>query len=153
VDRRLRHRLPALSWNPLRREQDAFQLVLVAIGVGALVVLGSWISTWVGIGVVVGLLAAGCWLLLRRRRTTRVAAVRRILLVGAVSGDVVASLAAHAETRLVSDAAAVEEALHVFPADEIVVADASLADELRARFVVPVRVLGAGGYLPETASR
>ncbi len=154
MDRRVRDRVPALTWNPLRDEGAAFQLVLIAIGVGGLIVLGSWISTWVGIGVVAALLAAGSGLLLgRRRRRTAVVAGQRIMFVGEPSQQLLASLRALAVVSVVTDAAAVEDALREFPADEIVVLDPALADALRARFVLPVGLARAEGYLPETASR
>ena len=155
MDRRLRDGLPALTWNPFRDEGDAFQLVLVTIAVGALVVAGSWISTWVGLGVVVALVVAGGGLLWRRRRrrTSTVEPVRRVLLVGEPTADLVTALGSFAEVRVVADAGAVEDALRTFAADEIVVLDPAVVAVLRARFVVPVRGAVAEDYLPETASR
>jgi hypothetical protein len=154
VDRRLRDGLPALTWNPFRDEGDAFQLVLVTIAVGGLVVAGSWISTWVGIGAVVALVVAGCVLLWRRRRA-RVSVVepaKRVLLVGEPSRELLAALGARAEVRVAIDIASVEDALRTFLADEIVVVDPAIEDGLRARFVVPVRAARAADYLPETAA-
>jgi hypothetical protein len=153
VDRRLRDGLPALTWNPFRDEGAAFQLVFVTIGVCGLVALGSWISTWVGIAVFVALVVAACALVWRRRRRPPVAGHARILLVGDPSAELLTSLRARAEVRLVSDAGGVEDALAGFAADEIVVLDQATAGALCARFLVPVRVAIAGDYLPETASR
>ena len=155
MDHRVRHRLPALSWNPLRDEGAAFQLVFVTIGVCGLIALGSWISTWVGIGVVAALVVAGCALLARRRgrRACGAKPTERLLLVGEPSAELVAALRARAEVYVAPSEAAVEDALQTFAADEIVVLDPAIADVLRARFVVPVRLAVAEDYLPETASR
>jgi hypothetical protein len=153
VDRRLRDGLPALTWNPFRDEGAAFQLVFVTIGVCGLIALGSWISTWVGITVSVALLVAGCALVWRRRRQPSVADHARIVLVGDPRPELLTSLQAQAEVRIVADAGAVEDALEGFAADEILVLDQATAAALRARFVLPVRVAEAGDYLPETASR
>ena len=160
MDRRLRDGLPALTWNPFRDawnpfrdERAAFQLVFVTIGVCGLIALGSWISTWVGIGVFVALVGAGCVLVWRRRRRPTVDGQARVLLVGEPSPALLTSVRARAEVRVVRDAAAVEDALAGFAADEILVLDQTTAEALRARFVLPVRVTAAGDYLPETASR
>jgi hypothetical protein len=153
VDRRLRDRLPALSWNPLRDEGAAFQLVFVTIGVCGLIALGSWISTWVGLGVVAALVAVACALVGRRRRGSPTRPTQRLLLVGEPSTELITALRARAEVHVVPSEAAVEDALQTFAADEIVVLDSAIADALRARFVVPVRLAVAEDYLPETASR
>ena len=155
MDRRLRDGLPALTWNPFRDEGDAFQLVLVTIAVGGLVVVGSWISTWLGIGVVAALVVAGCVLLWRRRRARApiVQSARRVVLVGEPRQELLTALGARAEVRVAIDAASVEDALRAFPADEIVVVDPAIAAGLRERFVVPVRAASAEDYLPETASK
>jgi hypothetical protein len=155
VDRRLRDGLPALTWNPFRDEGDAFQLVLVTIVIGGLVVVGSWISTWVGIGVVVALAVAGYALLWRRRRAhaSVVQPARRVVLVGEPSQELLTALGARAEVCVATDAASVEDALRVFPADEIVTVDPAIAAGLRERFVLPVRAASAEDYLPETASK
>jgi hypothetical protein len=154
VDRRLRDGLPALTWNPFREEAAAFQLVLIAIAVGGLVVVGSLISTWVGIGVIVALVVVGCALLWRRRRARAsvVEPARRVVLVGEPSRELLTALGARAEVRVAIDAASVEDALRAFPADEILVVDPAIADGLRERFVVPVRAASAADYLPETAA-
>lgn len=158
MDRRLRDRLPALTWNPFRDEGAAFQLVLVTIGSCGLVALGSWISTWVGIGVVAALLVTGCALVWRRRRHTSTAeSPERLLLVGEPSAELVTALRGRADVHVVdpgSDVVAtVADALRTFAADEIVVLDPAATGALRARFVVPVRAVSAEDYLPETASR
>jgi hypothetical protein len=46
--------------NPLRSEPEAFRFLLLTIGYFALIILGSWINTWVGVAVfvVLTLLAA-----------------------------------------------------------------------------------------------
>ena len=152
MDRRLRDGLPALTWNPFRDEGAAFQLVFVTIGVCGLIALGSWISTWVGIAVVVALLVAGLALLWRRRRTSSPDPAARLLLVGEPTRELIAALSSRAEVRVVA-LGAVEEALQVFAADEIVALNPATADALRARFVVPVREASPADYLPETASR
>jgi hypothetical protein len=41
--------------NPLRSEQEAFRFLLLTIGYFALIVIGAWINTWVGVGVFVAL--------------------------------------------------------------------------------------------------
>ena len=157
MDRRLRDRLPALTWNPLRDEAAAFQLVFVTIGVGGLIALGSWISTWAGIGVVIALVIVAGALVWRRQRVSDPEPARRLLFVGQPDAELIAALRSRAEVRVADPrtdvAAAVENALQAFAADEIIVPDPATADTLRARFVVPVRVLSAEDYLPETASK
>jgi hypothetical protein len=155
VDRRLRDRLPTLTWNPLRDEGAAFQLVFVTIGAFGLIALGSWISTWVGLGVVAALLAVGCALVWRwrRRRLSTTQPTQRLLLVGEPSAELIAALRTRAEVSVVDVEATVEEALQTFAADEIVALDPATVAVLRARFVVPVRAVSAEDYLPETASR
>ena len=155
MDRRLRDGLPALTWNPFRDEGDAFQLVLVTIAVGGLVVVGSWISTWVGVGVVLALVCAGGALLWHRRRARAsfVRPARRVVLVGEPSQELLAALGTRAEVRIAIDAASVEDALRAFPADEILVVDPAMVAALRERFVVRVRAASAEDYLPETASK
>ncbi|HEU0335595.1 MAG TPA: universal stress protein [Gaiellaceae bacterium] len=49
--------------NPLRSEADAFRLVFLAIGYFALIVLASWINTWLGVAVFVVLTLVAVWLL------------------------------------------------------------------------------------------
>lgn len=49
--------------NPLRSEADAFRLVFLAIGYFALIVVASWISTWLGVAVFAALTALAVWLL------------------------------------------------------------------------------------------
>lgn len=41
--------------NPLRSEAEAFRFLLLTIGYFALIVLGAWINTWVGVAVFAGL--------------------------------------------------------------------------------------------------
>ena len=53
--------------NPIRSEGDAFRLVLLTIGYFALIVIGSLINSWVGLGVFLVLTGAGLWAVLRRR--------------------------------------------------------------------------------------
>ena len=163
MDRRLRDGLPALIGNPLRDEGAAFRLVFATIGVLGLIALGSWISTWVGIGVLVALAAAAGWLAWRWRRSRRATGASdhaTVLLVGDVreiDRDRAAALHAPSGVHVVDpgpDArAAVEEALRAFAVQEIVVLDPSLVELLHSRFVVPVRLAAAESYLPETAIR
>jgi hypothetical protein len=162
VDHRLRDRLPALIGNPFRDEGAAFRLVFVTIGVFGLIALGSWISTWVGVAVVVVFAAAALALVWRWRRSavTHTSDEPSILLVGDPVGiDPARAAARHSPTgvRVVdpgTDAvAAVEEALRTVPASEVIVFDPELAAALRERFVLPVRLVAAGDYLPETATR
>jgi hypothetical protein len=47
--------------NPFRSEGDAFRFVWLTIGYGALIVIGSWIDSWVGLGVFVVLTAFAVW--------------------------------------------------------------------------------------------
>ena len=47
--------------NPLRDEASAFQVVLVTLAGGVLVVLGAWINTWLGLAVFLVLLAWALW--------------------------------------------------------------------------------------------
>ncbi len=54
--------------NPLRDESSAFRLVFLTIGALGLIVIGSAISTRVGLGVFVALVAAGCWGVWKGRR-------------------------------------------------------------------------------------
>ena len=123
---------------------------------GGLIALGSWISTWVGIGVVIALVIVG-GALVWRRRVSDPELARRLLFVGQPGAELIAALRSRAEVRVADPgtdvAAAVENALQTFAADEIIVPDPATADALRARFVLPVRVLSAEDYLPETASK
>jgi hypothetical protein len=54
--------------NPLRTEADAFRLVFLAIGYFGLIVVASWISTWLGLAVFVVLTVLAVWLLRGGRR-------------------------------------------------------------------------------------
>jgi hypothetical protein len=54
-----RHELPVK--NPLRDEAAAFRLVLLTLGYFALIVLGAWVSTWLGLAVFVALTATALW--------------------------------------------------------------------------------------------
>jgi GABA permease len=53
--------------NPIRSEADAFRLVLLTIGYFGLIVIGSLISSWVGLGVFLVLTGVGLWMIFRRR--------------------------------------------------------------------------------------
>jgi Flp pilus assembly protein TadB len=57
-----------VTGNPLRSEAAAFQWVLGTVVVLALVVAASWISTWLGLAVVVLLAALAAWHVATRRR-------------------------------------------------------------------------------------
>jgi hypothetical protein len=54
--------------NPIRSEADAFRFVLLTIGYFALIVIGSVINVWVGVGVFVVLTAGVLWWFVVRRR-------------------------------------------------------------------------------------
>ena len=54
--------------NPLQDEGSAFRLVFLTIGALALIVIGSAISTWLGIGVLAGLIVLGSWAVWTGRR-------------------------------------------------------------------------------------
>ena len=43
--------------NPLGSEAEAFRFLLLTIGYFALIVIGAWINTWVGVAVFVALTA------------------------------------------------------------------------------------------------
>ena len=43
--------------NPLRSEAEAFRFLLLTIGYFALIVIGAWINTWVGVAVFIVLTA------------------------------------------------------------------------------------------------
>jgi hypothetical protein len=47
--------------NPFRSEGDAFRFVWLTIGYGALIVIGSWIDSWVGLAVFLVLTALAVW--------------------------------------------------------------------------------------------
>jgi hypothetical protein len=47
--------------NPFRSEGDAFRFVWLTIGYGALIVIGSWIDSWVGLAVFLVLTAFAVW--------------------------------------------------------------------------------------------
>jgi GABA permease len=47
--------------NPFRSEGDAFRFVWLVIAYGALIVIGSWINTWLGLAVFVVLTAFAVW--------------------------------------------------------------------------------------------
>jgi GABA permease len=53
--------------SPIRSEADAFRFVWLTIGYFALIVIGSAIDSWVGVGVFVLLTAAGLWWVVARR--------------------------------------------------------------------------------------
>lgn len=76
--------------NPFRSEAAAFRFLLVTIGAFALIAVGSWIDTWLGVAVWLALTAAAVILYVRhrgesppRQRVSHVgpADVRRILVV------------------------------------------------------------------------
>jgi hypothetical protein len=52
--------------NPLRSEAAAFRFLLLAIGYFALIALGAWINTWLGVAVFVLLTALIVYRLTRR---------------------------------------------------------------------------------------
>jgi len=54
--------------NPLKDEATAFRLVFIVLGAMALLALASWISTWLGLAVLVVELPAGAWVLRGGRR-------------------------------------------------------------------------------------
>jgi hypothetical protein len=47
--------------NPFRSETDAFRFVWLTVGYGALIVIGSLINSWVGLGVFIVLTAVALW--------------------------------------------------------------------------------------------
>jgi GABA permease len=53
--------------NPLRSEADAFRFVLLTIGYFALIVIGSVINVWLGLGVFVVLTLGVVWWIVSRR--------------------------------------------------------------------------------------
>jgi|SRR5579884_538170 len=53
--------------NPIRSEADAFRFVLLTIGYFALIVIGSVINVWLGLGVFVGLTLGVVWWIVSRR--------------------------------------------------------------------------------------
>ena len=141
--------------NPLRDEGAAFHLVFVAIGAFALIAVGSWISTWLGVAVTIALVGLGVGVVWRTRQgARRDLGLIRILVVGArTTGDAVLEeeirriaggrpYATHTTELGGSDpGTAVEDALRDFPADAIVVTGsvgADVVERLRGRFVVPV---------------
>jgi hypothetical protein len=76
--------------NPLRDEATAFRLVLFTLGYFALIVVASWISTWLGLAVFVLLTAAALWRLRGGSRATprvqhveraRVSGTKRVLVI------------------------------------------------------------------------
>jgi GABA permease len=55
--------------NPFRTEESAFRFLVLTIAYGALIVIGSKINTWVGLGVfLVGAVIIGWWIVSRGRR-------------------------------------------------------------------------------------
>ena len=76
--------------NPFRTEESAFRFLVLTIAYGALIVIGSKINTWVGLGVfVVETAVVGWWILSKGRRERPIpqapaphpAGERRILVV------------------------------------------------------------------------
>jgi hypothetical protein len=54
--------------NPFRSEAEAFRFLLLAIGYGALIVIGSRINVWLGLAVfIAGIVLGGWWVLFRGR--------------------------------------------------------------------------------------
>lgn len=47
--------------NPFRSEGDAFRFLWFVIGYGALIVIGSWINTWLGLAVFIVLTGFAAW--------------------------------------------------------------------------------------------
>jgi Flp pilus assembly protein TadB len=57
------------TWNPFRREQDAFQLLIAVIACFAATVIASLLGgAWAGVAVFVAVAAAGVVWLVRRNR-------------------------------------------------------------------------------------
>jgi hypothetical protein len=54
--------------NPFRSEQEAFRFLLLTIGYFALIVIGAWINTWVGVVVFVVLTLIALWFAFGRSR-------------------------------------------------------------------------------------
>ena len=54
--------------NPLSSEPAAFRFLLLTIGYFALIVIGSSINTWVGVGVFVALTLLACYFAFFRRQ-------------------------------------------------------------------------------------
>ncbi|HZO50655.1 MAG TPA: hypothetical protein VFB26_10955 [Gaiellaceae bacterium] len=74
--------------NPFRSEAAAFRFLLSTIGAFALIVVGSWINTWLGLAVAIVLSAAAAWLYIRQRgerpppqHVVRAPGRRRVLVV------------------------------------------------------------------------
>jgi GABA permease len=57
--------------NPFRTEEQAFRFLIVTIGCAALIVIGSFINRWVGLGVFVVEAAIIGWIVLRHGRRER----------------------------------------------------------------------------------
>lgn len=74
--------------NPFRSEAAAFRFLLLTIGAFALIAVGSWINTWLGLGVWIALTATAIALYMRQRgerparqRVVAVAGRKRLLVV------------------------------------------------------------------------
>lgn len=74
--------------NPFRSEAAAFRFLLLTIGAFALIAIGSWIETWLGLGVAIVLSVTAIALYMRQRgegparqRVVAVAGLKRILVV------------------------------------------------------------------------
>jgi len=57
--------------NPFRTEESAFRFLVLTIAYGALIVIGSKINTWVGLGVFVAETAVVAWWILSKGRRER----------------------------------------------------------------------------------
>lgn len=55
--------------NPVRSEADAFRLFLLIVAGLALIAIGAWIQTWLGVAVVLAEVVAAGWLLIARGQT------------------------------------------------------------------------------------
>src|SRR5580765_2471254 len=55
--------------NPFRSEAEAFRFLLLAIGYGALIVIGSRINMWLGFAVFIAGIVLGAWFVLFRVRS------------------------------------------------------------------------------------
>ena len=57
--------------NPLKDEETAFRVVLGTIAYLALIVLASWLATWLGVVVFIVLTVIAVWILRGGKRTSR----------------------------------------------------------------------------------
>lgn len=119
--------------NPFRSEAAAFRFLLLTIGAFALIVVASWIATWLGIAVWLALTAAAVVVYLRQRgpRPPREPVehvgppdVRRVLVVAneTVGGqellDAIGELALAAKTEFLVVSPALTSRLKTWTSDE-----------------------------------